>query len=425
MNFQDITDQFSIQGKTLNDIWLENMPPTHEVFRSIFTDTIYKQGNIKVSKNPIEQILNYKKRVFLEKETIIKITNFSQNTVKVFCWNDYQLLLQINEGLTEIPVHIYLHPFGEIGKNEREYFNNGRISDYYKTVGMRYMINQHFIIYHNRYAVKNNVSLDKPLYNLPLCIIFPIFSGTSYSLFPFYQINKTKIHFIEIIEELIKKSIPYFTEQKINSEKYDVKKIAVSAFSRGGSLLRTLFSNPKSEILKKIYEVYSFDTVMDRQLTEVERKRNEGENDASYKQRIAQIVLQEKIIGVNQFWSNIKIWQGDDSDRRIRIYCAEEIVVKTIYNELRNNLRKYGGGKYQEGNFSLFNGLTIDKREYGGMSNGYELYSTDNSRILFVLPLNNFDSYIDSRNKKGIYLWEGHSWFAQSFITHALFHSGF
>jgi hypothetical protein len=59
------------------------------------------------------------------------------------------------------------------------------------------------------------------------------------------------------------------------------------------------------------------------------------------------------------------------------------------------------------------------------MSNGYELYSTDNSRILVTLPAGNFRSYINTVNPKGIYLWEGHSWFAQSFITHALFHSGF
>lgn len=438
MNFQDITSQFSTKDQTIQERLINTEPPY--AFRNIFSDTIYKQGNINTSKNPVSEILNYKSRAFLDKNIIPDLTNFKQSNVKVFSWNDYpsenaklpryfmiwvspQLILQISEGQKEIPIHIYLHPYGEIGEKEKEYFINGKISDYYRDVGIRYMINQHFIIHHNRYAVNNDNLLDKPLFNLPLCVVFPIFSGSAYSSFPVYQVNNYRFHFIEIIENLINRSIPYFiSENSISSDIYSVSKITISAFSRGGSLLKVLFSNPQNNFLKKIREVYTFDIVMNRELTKEERKPLEGEKEEDTKRRIGAIILKEKTLAINQFWKNIKIWQGEDRNRKVRIYAAEQLVIQEIFNELKNNLTKYGGGRYQEGQFSLFNGEKIDNKNYSGMSNGYELYSTDNSRILFTLPSNTFNSYIDSSNPGGIYLWEGHSWYAQSFITHALFH---
>ncbi|MEV6931691.1 hypothetical protein AB0M46_45365 [Dactylosporangium sp. NPDC051485] len=109
-----------------------------------------------------------------------------------------------------------------------------------------------------------------------------------------------------------------------------------------------------------------------------------------------------------------------------------------IYAELRDRLRRYGGGYHNPAaGFSAFNGKPRPggSGTYAGLSDGYEIYSTDNSRSLVAMPAGNSEVYLSTENLRnpngfppgGDYepALEGHSWFVSRLFTHAIFHSGF
>ena len=166
-------------------------------------------------------------------------------------------------------------------------------------------------------------------------------------------------------------------------------------------------------------ECYAFDVIVD-------------ERDAK------KTVIKTKQAGFEELWDKLKKWQGDEADKKIRLYSAEPSTVANVYSELQDRLKRYGGGYHNPAvKFSDFNKTQKPdgSGQYSGLSDGYEIYSTDNSRSLVVLPSGNALVYLSSENiqnaggfqpggdyEAGL---EGHSWFLSCLQTHALFHSGF
>ena len=309
----------------------------------------------------------------------------------------------------DIPVLTMLHPVGEIGNNEDKYYNSkGIIHEYYRNIGIRYLIDEHFILFQTRYAVDDDSNLDSPLFNKALCVVFPVFSGTAHNLFP----NYGDIHFMDIMEGLIQSGIPQFfpAAERSNLNVY-MGRVAFSAFSIGGTLLKRLFSTPLNPKLNKIREVYTYDTIMES-----------GRKKDSY----------------NEFWRNLKTWQGDDTTKLIRLYSAESQTISDILTELKTNLTKYGGGKLIEAKFKNYDNVSVpfpfdnpktkkrESRLYKFYENAIEIHSTGNSRILVLLPMSIFESYgYGVANPNGISLWEGHPWFLNALMTHSLCNSMF
>jgi hypothetical protein len=195
-------------------------------------------------------------------------------------------------------------------------------------------------------------------------------------------------------------------------------RVAVAGYSRSGEILLSLLENSRNNtnfMEKTLREFYAFDIMLDR------KEPNP----------------RTKVEGYQQFWSRLQKWQGDDSDRLIRLYSAEPTTIEFLRAELRDRLRKYGGG-YQSPRiaFSSFNGTKApDGISLSGLLDGFELYSTDNSRILACLPSGNARVYLSSeniRNDHGFHFdeafetfMEGHTWFVSRLLSHALFHSRF
>lgn len=192
-------------------------------------------------------------------------------------------------------------------------------------------------------------------------------------------------------------------------------RVSLSGFSRSGECLYALLAPKHAQhpfMTTIVREIYAFDIEIN------------ADNE-------------EKPTAWARFWPLLTAWQGDDADRRIRIYSAEKDVLSAVYAELRRNLAATGGGDVKVGSFKRFNGKLSDgkaKLRFSGLEDGYELYSNDNSRILVVLPLANFLKYLDqvSPNPGGIDPnpafepgLQGHSWFVSRLFSHALFHSGF
>jgi hypothetical protein len=413
--FEDITSVL-INANIAKIIEDQSLPPQYPM-QFVFTNLVLKKGKLDVTKHPAQEILDFKNREIIVGDDKNKSVAMMSDGLKLFFWKDFPskkssypryFLVWMSPALkaslqkgerNDIPLSIYFHPFGEIGNNEGRYYKeDNSIDDYYLSIGTHYLLNQHFLLFQHRYAVRDSAHLKAPLFNMPICLVFPIFSGSSHASFPQYD----AIHFLDIVEGLVRSAMPkYFAVNIQSTLQLNVGRIAVSAFSLGGILLRRLFAKPKLERLKTVDEVYTFDCVM---------------NDKSTPKQKA----------YEEFWRNLKVWQGDNSRKLIRFYTAESTSIFNILLELKSNLKKNGGGTLIEGQFKKYDGLTIDNYLYKFPDIDIELHSTDNSRILVLIPMSIFDSYgFGVVNAHGIKLWEGHAWFTNALITHALFHSSF
>jgi hypothetical protein len=95
-----------------------------------------------------------------------------------------------------------------------------------------------------------------------------------------------------------------------------------------------------------------------------------------------------------------------------------------------------GGSENPKVPFSSFNGKKApDGGDLNRLADGYEIYSTDNSRLLACLPSVNARAYLSSEGltkPNGFHYdepfdpaLEGHTWFVSRLVSHALFHSHF
>jgi hypothetical protein len=225
----------------------------------------------------------------------------------------------------------------------------------------------------------------------------------------------------EALKHIAKRCYEGVASSVVPASSMVLDRVAVAGYSRSGALLRQLLDNTRANepfIRTTLREIYAFDVMLD-------------EHDHAGK------LVKTKQQGYQEFWAKLKTWQGDEPDRRIRLYSSEPATVASIYAELRDRLRRYGGGYHNPSvSFSTFNGKPRrgGSGNYAGLTDGYEIYSTDNSRSLVVLPGGNAEVYLSTENLRnpngfppgGDYepTLEGHSWFVSRLYSHALFHSG-
>lgn len=195
-------------------------------------------------------------------------------------------------------------------------------------------------------------------------------------------------------------------------------RVTVAGYSRSGEILLDLLTNSSKNsrfMRESLREVYAFDVMLDRSASQGNPRT--------------------KIEGYQQFWEKLKKWQGDDSDKLIRLYSSEPATIEFVRAELADRLRKYGGGySNRRVAFSSFNGAkALDGVTLAGLIDGFELYSTDNSRSLACLPFGNPRVYLSTENIRNDYGFhpdktfetnlEGHTWYVSRLLSHALFHS--
>jgi hypothetical protein len=423
MMFQDITSQLA--PLDMDKLVEDKLLPPQYPFASIFSKYVFKDKAPDVTKYPLDELFDFKIReIIINNDKKYTAKQISEN-LRLFSWVDYPskkaaypryffvwvspLLdyLIKTDHKRDIPILTFFHPIGEIATNEQKYYKtNGTIDEYYLKVGVRYLTYEHFLLFQTRYPVTTDDNLKNAYTGKAVCLVFPVFSGTAHTAFPHYD----SIHYMDIMEGLVADALPQF--YPINARpllKFTLARVAVSAFSIGGSLLNRLFDNLKDEKLTKVKEIYGYDLIID-----------EKKKQSSYE----------------TFWKHLKEWQGDDRTKLIRLYSAESQTVSSIVDELKGNLKKYGGGKLIEARFKDYDNKKVTQYDfnkkknvevlYRFSENALEIHSTDNSRVVVLLPMSVFGSYgYGVVNPNGIYLWEGHPWFVNALMTHSLCNSLF
>jgi hypothetical protein len=280
----------------------------------------------------------------------------------------------------------------------------------------KHTVTQHFCAVKRSGTPGASSQLEDKKSALDLMVVVPVSSARAY-----LSLGDPK-ELQEVLQELGRRCYQGVTSKLVPTNAVSLVRLAVSGYSRSGVVLRSLLDNTKANepfmrsILK---EFYAFDIMLDE-------KDDKGQ------------IVKTKVKGYEEFWARLKVWQGEDSDKKIRLYSAEPATVAAVYSELQERLKRYGGGYHNSSvPFSRFNKTAKPDGSgtFSGLSDGYEIYSTDNSRCLVVLPFGNARFYLSSENIEnpggfkpgGDYEpWlEGHSWFVSRLQTHALFHSGF
>jgi hypothetical protein len=270
---------------------------------------------------------------------------------------------------------------------------------------------------HPAQGIGQSAGLEDKDSKLDLMVVIPVSSPSSFNNLS----NASELE--DALREISRRCYEGVSGKLLGGDPPILQRVAVAGYSRSGVILQALFTDTRSSsnfFRDRLKEVYAFDIMLDVV-------------DGKTKQ-----VLKTKQQGYDELWTKLKAWQGDDSDKKIRLYSAEPATVANIYAELKTRLKTYGGGYHNDSvKFSAFNGTSMSpgSASYSGLTDGYEIYSTDNSRSLAVLPSNNPLVYLSSENIKnpngfrtgGDYApnLEGHSWFVSRLFSHALFHSGF
>jgi hypothetical protein len=258
-------------------------------------------------------------------------------------------------------------------------------------------------------------NLEMPENRINLMVVVPVSSSASFSTLSDPALLE------EVLNEISRRAYEAASDKpKLTAVAPPLGRVAVAGYSRSGEILLDLLGNSGRNtrfMERTLREFYAFDIMLDRGTKQPNPRT--------------------KVEGYQQFWSRLKKWQGDDSDRLIRLYSAEPATVEFLRAELHDRLRKYGGG-YENPRvaFSSFNGgKAPDGVSLSGLLDGFELYSTDNSRLLACLPSGNARVYLSTENKGNEHgfhpdeafetVMEGHTWFVSRLLSHALFHSRF
>lgn len=395
MTFRDISDQLSLKSYLEKKIepWILN--------RFYFE----KLSNRK-PKKPQDIFNSYNRTVFDNLKPLFSkseiVDDFTKN-IKLFAFEDFpeagsklirffmvyatpELRRRYEENnQLKIPIHIFFHAVAEIYQKEKDYYVNGKIGDYYKNVGINYVINNQKLAIQHRYAIKHKEHLSS-VENIPSLLIFPIFSGTSYTSYPIYKVNsRTKISFFSIIESLVKKIFP---SPDFNN---NIEYTCLGSFSRGSDRIMNTFISGES---KWIDSFYLFDPVEFNIKTVEEWLKKENTS--------------------------------------FKIYSAK----KDFYSLEIEKIRKSGGKLFKQELEQFNNTIKLDHdsvqdckcitNKYSGLINPSEIYSLDNKKYFFIFPTSNFISYLgDTKNCCGLNLGYGHAWFVENLVTHALANSRF
>lgn len=280
-------------------------------------------------------------------------------------------------------------------------------------LGVRYLFKEKHTVLQTLAAISpamGSSKLNSPTNQLKVMLVVPVSSSAAFSSLSDPNVLE------EALIEISRKAYEGAGDTpRIGARAPALGRVTVAGYSRSGEILLDLLNNGTKNprfMQETLREFYAFDVMLDR--------------------GAAQGNPRTKSEGYQQFWEKLKKWQGDDPDKLIRMYSAEHTTIEFLRAELANRLRHYGGG-YSNPRvpFSAFNGAKApDGIPFAKLEDGFELYSTDNSRSLACLPLVNSRVYDVDKNPHGFHpdeLFEtnlkGHSWYVSRLFSHALFHS--
>lgn len=439
MEFRDITNEatllFSYKRVYVDD-QATQLLRAYRVNRTfpIFTEHVYEQS----AKTP-EGLIAYRTRSAMEDKDVGRMFVFERTdntkdasvTRLFWVWLSPALVKRFADDRSNAPTlraNVVFHPFAGLDKYPAYW--RGDIEPVktpnYLELGVRYLFKEKFSVQQHFCALRaaGVKSGSQKLQGGPcpsaFAIVVPVSSVGAYMNLSDPSVLSEVLRQIgrRCYESITKRAPPPVSAVKL-------ERIAVSTYSRSGAILTNLLANARKDpgfMTASLREIYVFDVMLD--------ERKDGK------------VVKSKKQGYDELWAKLKAWQGDEKDRRIRLYSAEPATVSSVYQELKDGLRTHGGGYHAPSvKLSGFNGATRTdgKSKYAGLSDGYEIYSTDNARSLVVLPNTNPVMYLSSHDHKsdikndagfepgspyepGL---EGHSWFVSRLQSHALFHSGF
>lgn len=435
MEMRDITQETTLLH-SYHTVFVGNQ--RHELLRiyrdhggkfPVFTDRVFTAAPV-TSGSPVD-LLDYRTREGMDDADAGRIFILERDdnrrdtglTRLFFVWASPKQVTKFSSGgpdALRVKVSVIFHPAAGLDKYPA-YWQGGidpvKVPNFLE-LGARYLckekhtVAQHFCAIRpgDKDGVKGKSSSFTGL------VVVPVSSAGSFNNLA----NPRELE--EALRHIARRCFEGVTKKIEPASSVTLDRVAVAGYSRSGILLGQLLDNTRSNepfMRDVLREFYAFDVILD-------------ERDRDGK------VVKSKQQGYDEFWAKLKKWQGEDADRRIRLYSAEPATVANIYAELRDRLKRYGGGHHNAAvPFSSFNGKPRSggSGNYAGLTNGYEIYSTDNSRSLVVLPNGNPAVYISTDNivnpngfpPGGAYEpeLEGHSWFVSRLFTHALFHSGF
>jgi hypothetical protein len=442
MDVRDITNELTLL-KSYKTVFVDNQK--YELIKAyadhgdsfpVFTERVFTAS----TKSPVA-LIDYKLRKDLEKSQVGRIfilerTDNPSDITKTrlfWVWLSPKLVARWSKGGSDsvtASTSVLFHPFGNLN-NYPAYWQGSidppKLPDNYLELGARYhckekdTVAQHLCALRPAGAPGQNSGLEDKDSKLDLMVVVPVSSPSAFNSLS----NGAELE--GALREIARRCYEGVSGSLLRAGPPSLTRVAVAGYSRSGAILQSMFANTRSNdsfFRDRIKEVYAFDVMLDEFQIDKETK--------------VKTVIKTKQQGYDTLWANLKAWQGDDSDKRIRLYSAEPATVSNVYTELKNRLQKFGGGYHNPSvKFSAFNGarMPTGSANYASLTDGYEIYSTDNSRSLAVLPSGNPLVYLSSENIKnpngfppgGDYSpnLEGHSWFVSRLFSHALFHSGF
>jgi hypothetical protein len=434
MELRDITNEHPLL-KSYKTVFVDNQK--HELLKiyrehrrqfPIFTDRVFAA----TSSSPLG-FLNYKTRESLDDADpgrifILERTDNRSDATRTrlfFVWVSPKLAAQFRSSAPDsvhVKASVIFHPYPRKYPRYWDGDIDPAANTNYLELGARYLckekhsVTQYFCAIRPSSTPGGTDGLDDKKSPFAGMIVVPVSSPSSY-----FSLGNPK-ELQEALEQITRRCYEGMTSKLVPASAITLDRVAVSGYSRSGTVLRSLLDNTKANepfMRNVLKEFYAFDVMLD----EKDDKQN---------------VTKTKLQGYKELWAMLTAWQGDDSDKKIRLYSAEPITVSSVYAELQDRLQRYGGGYHNKAvGFSTLNktpkpdGSSV----YAGLSDGYEIYSTDNSRSLVVLPSGNALVYLSTENIQnaggfrlgGDYepALEGHSWFVARLQSHALFHSGF
>jgi hypothetical protein len=438
MDIRDITNELTLL-KSFKTVFVDNQKyelikayHDHSSTFAVFTERVFTSS----TQSPAA-LLDYKVRQKLDKDKIGRIfilerTDNPRDRTKTrlfWTWLSPKLISRwsaTGPDSVTVSASVLLHPFGNLAKYPAYW--KGDIDPVklpnYLELGARYLckekdtVLQHLCCVRPATAAGQSSGLDDPDGKLDVMVVVPVSSPSS------FMNMSNAIDLEDALREISRRCYEGVSGKLLSAGPPTLQRLAVSGYSRSGALLQALFGNTRANdsfFRDRLKEVYIFDVMLD-------------EFDKDKK------LVKTKQQGYDELWAKLKAWQGDDSDKKIRLYSAEPVTVANVYSELKPRLQKYGGGYHNPSvKFSSFNGTKMPggSANYAKLSDGYEIYSTDNSRSLAVLPSTNPFEYLVSddeniQNPNGFLpggdyapAMQGHTWFVSRLFSHALFHSAF
>ncbi|KNH16889.1 hypothetical protein ACU18_12030 [Arthrobacter sp. ZBG10] len=434
MELRDITRETSLL-KSYKSTYVDNQ--NHELLRiyrdkgrqfPVLTERVFTQSGASP-----EELIDYKLQRNMDDADagrifVLERTDNPTDQLKTrlfFVWLSPALVGQFKVGTSSAPkvkASVVFHPPAGLEKYPT-YWRGGleplQVPNFLE-LGIRYLCKEKNVVAQHFCSTPKTRQpgvprTDSLKSSLAVMVVVPVSSANAFA-----SLGDPR-EFEDALRHIAKRCFEAVTTQLIPAAAVTLERVAVSGYSRSGAVLRTLLDNARANepfMRNVVKEFYAFDVML-------------NENNPQG------VVIKTKKQGYDEFWSRLKTWQGEDSDKMIRLYSSEPATVGAIYGELQTRLKNYGGGYQSAVGFSSFNGKARrnGSGKYAGLSDGYEIYSTDNSRSLAVMPSGNALVYLSSENlvnpegfaPGGTYEpgLEGHSWFVSRLLSHALFHSGF